>query len=166
MKPVLLIFAACLLVGGWAIATSAGPAAPAPAGSTSPAKGLWQTDFTAALEEARNLGRPIVLEFTGSDWCPPCMALAKEVLETKPFADRFSGAAVLVKLDFPRRSPQDPAVAQQNRALATRFNIESFPTFVILDQNGREVARQSGYQRGGGARFLDWLESSLAKAKS
>jgi thioredoxin-related protein len=118
----------------------------------------WQTDFAKASEQAAQEHKYILLDFTGSDWCPWCIKMDKEVFNQSQFSDFALKSLVLVKLDFPRKAAQSPAEKSQNEDLAKKFQIEGFPTYVLLDPSGKEVRRQVGYLQGGAIAFLDWLK--------
>src|SRR6476661_3860710 len=74
----------------------------------------WHTDMKKAMEVSKKTKKPIMLFFTGSDWCGWCMRLQKEVLTTPEFQKWAKENVVLVELDFPRRTPQQPEIRQQN----------------------------------------------------
>lgn len=116
----------------------------------------WKTDFAQAKAAAAESNRFILLDFTGSDWCPWCIRMDKEVFERPAFADFAAKHLVLVKLDFPRGKPQPPAEKVQNEQLAQKFRIQGYPTYVLLDQAGKEVRRQEGYLPGGPVQFIRW----------
>jgi protein disulfide-isomerase len=82
----------------------------------------------------------------------------KEVFNQSQFSDFALKNLVLVKLDFPRKAAQSPAVKSQNEELAKKFGIEGFPTYILLDPSGKEVRRQVGYLQGGATAFMDWLK--------
>ena len=93
----------------------------------------WYLDYNQAKKVALKEHKPVVILFTGSDWCPPCMALKKEVLPNKMFKDQ-AAKVILVLADFPRRKPMDPEQKQKNRALAGKFLGRSgLPTMVAVD---------------------------------
>jgi thioredoxin-related protein len=117
----------------------------------------WNTDFAQAKAAAAESKRFILLDFTGSDWCPWCIRMDKEVFERPAFADFAAKHLVLVKLDFPRRKPQAPAEKVQNEQLAQKFEIQGYPTYVLLDSTGNEVRRQEGYLPGGPVEFIRWI---------
>jgi thioredoxin-related protein len=117
----------------------------------------WQTDFTQASQQAAQEHKYILLDFTGSDWCPWCIKMDKEVFNQSQFSDFALKNLVLVKVDFPRKAPQSPAEKTQNEQLAKKYAIEGFPTYVLLDSSGKEVRRQVGYLQGGANAFIDWL---------
>jgi len=118
----------------------------------------WQTDFNQAAQQAAQEHKYVLLDFTGSDWCPWCIKMDKEVFNQSEFSDFALKNLVLVKLDFPRRAAQSPAVKSQNEELAKKFGIEGFPTYILLDPSGKEVRRQVGYLQGGATAFMDWLK--------
>jgi thioredoxin-related protein len=122
---------------------------------------LWSTDYAAAVAQAATDKKPVLLEFTGSDWCPPCMKQNKNVFEQPVFASFAKGNLVLVKLDFPRRQEQAPEIAARNRALAEQYGVSGFPTVVLLSAEGKELARTSGYGGGGPDEFIAWVKKSL-----
>jgi protein disulfide-isomerase len=117
----------------------------------------WETDFAKASAAAAQQHKYMLLDFTGSDWCPWCIKMDKEVFNQPQFSDFAGKNLVLVKLDFPRRAAQSAAEKSQNEGLAKKFGIEGFPTYILLDSNGKEVRRQVGYLEGGPTTFIDWL---------
>ncbi len=93
----------------------------------------WYTDYNQAKAVAKQENKPIVILFTGSDWCPPCKALRAEVLPNKIFRD-LAENVVLVIADFPRRKPMSQAQKQKNRLLAAKFlGRNGLPTMVAVD---------------------------------
>lgn len=121
---------------------------------------LWSTDYTATLQQAAAEKRNVLLEFTGSDWCPPCMQQAKQVFDQPEFADFAKDNLLLVKLDFPRRAAQDEATKKRNQDFAAQYSVEVFPTVILLDPAGKQLARQVGYPGGGVEAFLKWVKSN------
>jgi thioredoxin-related protein len=121
----------------------------------------WETDFEAAKAKAKASGKPMLLDFTGSDWCGWCIRLDKEVFSRPEFAAFASKALVLVELDFPRGKSQPEAVKKQNEALAKQYGVQGFPTIVLLSPEGKLLA-ETGYQRGGAAKYVAHLKELLA----
>ncbi|MEP6603915.1 MAG: thioredoxin family protein [Spartobacteria bacterium] len=105
----------------------------------------WQTDFKKAQEEAKSNHKFLLVEFTGSDWCPPCMRLRKDVFSTREFQDYANKNFVLLELDFPRRKSLSKELTMQNQELASRFGIEVFPSIIILNSEGKKVGELLGY---------------------
>jgi thioredoxin-related protein len=120
----------------------------------------WQTDFAEASKQAAQEHKYILLDFTGSDWCPWCIKMDKEVFDGSQFLDFAAKNLVLVKVDFPRKAAQSPNEKSQNEELAKKYAIEGFPTYILLDSNGKEVRRQVGYLQGGATAFIGWLALS------
>lgn len=116
----------------------------------------WQTDFTAALAQAKAENRQVFLFFTGSDWCSWCMRLNKEILTTPEFTQYAKEKLILVEVDFPKKRPQSATLQRQNAKLAKRFNIEGYPTVIMLDSSGKKVD-ELGYQEGGPTPFISRL---------
>lgn len=108
----------------------------------------WHTDLAAATALAAKEKKPLLVDFTGSDWCGWCIKLKKEVFDTPEFAAWAKDKVVLVEIDFPRQKAQADAVKQANIALAQKHGVEGFPTIVLLDAAGKELGRL-GYQKGG-----------------
>lgn len=130
------------------------------AGEGSPA---WVTDFEAAKKQAAEQKRPILADFSGSDWCGWCIRLDKEVFSQKAFQDYAATNLVLFLADFPARKPQPEPLVQQNKKLAAQYGIEGYPTVLLLDATGKELAR-TGYQRGGAEAYVEHVKG-LLKAK-
>jgi len=118
----------------------------------------WSTDFSRSLDQARADGKTVLLDFTGSDWCPWCIKFDHEVLATAQFASYAQSKLELVLVDFPRTKPQDEALKQANRALADRYHVTGYPTFVLVNYAGNELGRQVGYHAGGPGAFIAELE--------
>jgi len=118
----------------------------------------WSTDFSQALDQARADGKMVLLDFTGSDWCPWCIRFDHEVLATDQFAAYARNKLELVRVDFPRTKPQDDALKQANEALASRYHVTGYPTLVLVNYAGNEFGRQVGYLEGGPDTFIAELE--------
>ncbi len=118
----------------------------------------WGTDYKKAQEEARANHKLILLNFTGSDWCGWCIQLDRAILSKPQFKDYATKNLILVELDFPRRKPQSVELRKQNQELAERYQVDGFPTLVVLDGDGKTVWRYDGYYDGGIAAFLAELD--------
>jgi len=108
----------------------------------------WLTDYKQALAEAKKKNRPLMLSFTGSDWCGWCKRLDAEVFLKRDMAEWAASAVVTVQLDFPRHMELPNNLKEQNKKLRSRFHVQGFPTVVFLDPNEKELGT-SGYMRGG-----------------
>jgi thioredoxin-related protein len=120
----------------------------------------WETDFDAAKQRAKAEKKAMLLDFTGSDWCGWCIRLKKEVFDHEEFQEYAKKNLVLVELDFPRSKELPEEEKEQNEALAAEYGIRGYPTIVLLNSRGREVAR-TGYQEGGPEKYVEHLEELL-----
>lgn len=117
----------------------------------------WLANFETAKAKARAENKMVLLDFTGSDWCPPCKMLKKEVFSQPQFADYAAKNLVLLEIDFPRFTKQSDEEKAANEKLAGEFGVEGFPTIVILDSSGKVVG-QLGYMPAGATAFIAALE--------
>lgn len=120
----------------------------------------WSTDLEKALKQAKEENKSVLVEFTGSDWCPPCIAMRKNVFSKKEFIDAASKKFVLVELDFPKG---DKELAKKNKPLAEKYKIEGYPTVILLDSDGKEFTRFFASQFPKIDDFLKHLDASLEK---
>lgn len=128
--------------------------------STAFAEATWLTNFEEAKKIALKEGKPILLDFTGSDWCPPCKALHKNVFSTEEFAKEAAGKYVLVELDFPRTKQIAPEVKAQNSELQKKYAITGYPTVLLVDAKTGEVfGRTVGFGGWTPRQYLDKLAS-------
>ena len=123
------------------------------------ASGLtWSLDFSKALARARTGNKMVLIDFTGSDWCPWCIKFDEDILSTRKFGAYADKNLVLVLADFPNHTKQSPALKQANEELGKKFQVEGYPTLVVLNSSGREIGRQVGYLRSGPDAFIAELE--------
>jgi thioredoxin-related protein len=110
----------------------------------------WYTDLDEAKAVAAKENKPLLVDFTGSDWCGYCIKLHAEVFDKPEFAE-FAKGYVLVELDFPNKKPQPPEEKAKNKATQAKFGVSGFPTVLLLDaKTGEAYGRQSGYGPGSG----------------
>ena len=119
----------------------------------------WTADFAGAQRRARQENRPVLVLFTGSDWCGWCVKLHRDVL-SKPAFRKFaeSKKLELVYLDFPRKSAMSAEEKQRNRNLAGEFKVSGFPTTILLGADGKELGRISGFAKDYVARLSKMLK--------
>lgn len=117
----------------------------------------WLTDFEQAKKEAAKRDVPILVNFSGSDWCGWCIKLDKEVFSKKEFLAYAKEDLVLFVADFPSRKKLPEATAKQNKALQKKYRIQGFPTVLILDAEGKVTGR-TGYRKGGPAAYVKHLK--------
>lgn len=108
----------------------------------------WETDFSAAQQKAKTEHKLILLNFSGSDWCGPCIKMHKDVFESAVFKNYADTALVLINADFPRLKKNKLSKEQQdkNDKLADKYNSKGiFPLTVLLDADGKVIASWEGY---------------------
>ena len=118
----------------------------------------WSTDLPKAQAAAKADNKMVLMDFTGSDWCGWCKKFDKETLSTDKFADYAKAHLELVVVDFPREKPQSDALKAANKALGEKYGVDGYPTFVVLNSDGKEIGRQVGYSEGGPEAFIAKLE--------
>ena len=120
----------------------------------------WETDINKAISVSNKSKKPMLLFFTGSDWCGWCIRLQKEVLLTPEFAKWAKDNVVLVELDFPRRTPQSEEIKNQNNGMQQAFGIQGFPTIYFATAKIKEGKPSftgigsTGYVAGGPTAWL------------
>lgn len=133
-----------------------------PANST-PAQTGWFADLGAAQAQAKATNRPMVVVFSGSDWCAPCVRYEREVFAQPSFAAYAKNRLVLAHFDYPRQPKNQPSAAQakRNQAATAQLNREGdFPLAVIVSPEGKVLAK-TGYIAGGPAAFAAYLRQVL-----
>jgi protein disulfide-isomerase len=133
--------------------------------STSSAKqegnSIWYTDVKEAMVVSTTENKPLLLFFTGSDWCGWCIKLQTEVLKTPEFKKWAAENVVLVELDFPRRNLQSAEMQNQNNQILQAFGVQGFPTIHLAkalqkeDQVNFQGLGSTGYVPGGPTAFLE-----------
>jgi Thioredoxin-related protein len=118
----------------------------------------WFNDYKKAQQEAKASNKFLLLDFTGSDWCGWCKRLEQEILSQSQFENYARENLVLLEVDFPRAKPQSPELRKQNQELAQQYQIEGFPTIVVLNGDGQKLWQYDGYFPDGLAAFIAQLE--------
>lgn len=132
------------------------------------AQDLWRTDAEEAFRLAEEQGLPVMLVFSGSDWCKPCIQLTKEVFETDRFQEFAENEVILLRVDFPRskRNQLEPDLQSQNNQLAERWNPNGeFPLVVVLASD-QSVLFTTGYRSGGPEVYIQYLAEELSHHES
>jgi thioredoxin-related protein len=120
----------------------------------------WHTDLEKAMELAKKEKKMLLVEFTGSDWCPPCIAMRKNVFSKKEFVEQASKDFILVELDYPRGNPE---LKKKNDPFAKKYKIEGFPTVILMDHEGKEFTRFFASEHPSIEKFLTHLKSAVDK---
>lgn len=132
----------------------------------------WYTDVREAITVSNTAHKPMLMFFTGSDWCGWCIRLQNEVLNTAEFKKWAADNVVLVELDYPRRTPQTPELKNQNNELQQAFGIQGFPTIYFTSAEEKEGKvnfkglGQTGYVAGGPTAWLTVANGIVNPKKS
>ena len=121
----------------------------------------WTDDFIDAMAIAQQENKPIILVFSGSDWCAPCIKLDREIWQSDEFKTYANQNVVLYKADFPRKKENKliDQLVQQNKELADRYNPKGyFPLVLVLDTNGN-ILGETGYQKTSPKAYITLLNS-------
>ena len=127
---------------------------PAPA-----AELAWHTDLAKAQAQANAEKKSVLLFFHGSDWCPLCREMQRQVLDSREFKAYARQALVLVDVDFPEKSKQDETLKRSNLVLKAKFNVgDNYPNLVLLNESGATIYQEAGYAGAGPAEVLPKLQ--------
>ncbi|MGY4386467.1 thioredoxin-related protein [Pedobacter sp. UYP24] len=108
----------------------------------------WMGNMDEAIKQAGDSHKQILINFSGSDWCGPCIRLRKEILETKIFENYAVDHLILVRADFPRQKKNKLLAVQVklNEAMAEKYNPDGkFPYTVLLDEKGKLIMAWDGF---------------------
>jgi len=110
----------------------------------------WMTDYDSAMAQAVEEDKHVLIFFTGSDWCPPCKRIKRDIYTSDAFKKYADDNLVLVMADFPKRKENKLSAEQErkNKRLAQDYNPRGFPTTIILNTKGDELKRWVGYNPG------------------
>ena len=124
----------------------------------------WRSTLAEAQTAAHAENKLILVHFSGSDWCGWCMKLRKDVFQKPEFLQYASNNLVLLAVDFPKRKNQPVSTQQANQELARRFQVEGFPTLLVLDASGRRIG-VLGFADGGSKAFIRELEKLVEQQR-
>jgi protein disulfide-isomerase len=143
------------------VASANGPAAAAAPEAPSAAELAWRQGLSSALRQAQAENKHVLLAFTGSDWCMWCLKFDHDVLSTDRFASYAKDKLILITVDFPQHKPQRDDLKRANVAMQKFFGVEGFPSYVLLNSDGRVLGRQTGYLEGGPEAFIAKLDGFI-----
>lgn len=123
---------------------------------------VWQPDFEEAKRIAKEKDQLILLNFSGSDWCGPCIRLRKEIFDSEQFSKMADTTLIMVNADFPRnrKNQPDKQVQLQNETLAEKYNpMGKFPFTVLLNAEGKIIASWDGLPKADAIAFTRQVKS-------
>ncbi|MFZ1806041.1 MAG: thioredoxin family protein [Cyclobacteriaceae bacterium] len=124
----------------------------------------WQSNFDIAKAEAKRDNKPIILNFSGSDWCGPCIKMTRDVFDKDTFVNYANSHLVMVRADFPRakKNQLDPKQTAHNEVLAEKYNPQGkFPLTLLLDVNGKVLKTWDGFKSGTPEDFIEQINQSI-----
>ena len=129
----------------------------------------WYNNLDKAIEISNQTKKPLLLFFTGSDWCGWCHRLQYEVFKKPEFTAWAKANVVLVEVDFPRKTALAPEIQSQNNLLQQQFGVQGYPTvwFVNASKNDGKITYerlgQTGYLQGGPSVWIETVNGFLKK---
>lgn len=124
--------------------------------SSTQSKINWMTSYEEAVNLSNSSSKPILLFFTGSDYCSWCHKLEAEVFNTQEFINSAGDKFIFVELDFPASGKVPQAIASQNQQLKKKYGVRGFPTIILVDSKGQKIG-ETGYKAGGGKQYAEHL---------
>ena len=130
---------------------------------------VWHTDLMKATELAQKENKPIMLFFTGSDWCGWCKRLQKEVFFMDEFKTWAQKNIILVELDYPRGKTLEASITAQNQQLQQMFEVRGYPTCWFVNSTVKEgkinleKLGSTGYVAGGPEAWIGSANTILKK---
>lgn len=125
----------------------------------------WNNSYEKAKSLAKEESKPILLVFSGSDWCAPCIKLEREIWNSKAFTEYAKSNLILLKADFPRRKKNkiSPEQMEMNKELAESYNHEGlFPLVIALDNEGH-ILGKTGYKKVDAEDYITHLEQIIGQ---
>jgi thiol-disulfide isomerase/thioredoxin len=120
----------------------------------------WLSSFETAKAQSRSTGRPILMSFVGSDWCPACIQLKSTAFNSPEFAALADRELILMEVDSPRARPLALLHQQANQQLMQKYQVSALPTLLVVDAQG---AMLSQVQRGSTKQMVAQLEHLVAR---
>ncbi len=129
----------------------------------------WFTNYDKAVKIASAKKQPILLFFHGSDWCPPCIQMQKEVFANKDFIAFANDKIVFLDIDFPYNNPLTAQQLKHNMNVKLKFGLpkefrEGFPQVIIIDAAGKVLYQEKGYDGKGAAHLTEKINEAIAAA--
>lgn len=129
---------------------------------------IWTTHYSEAKKTALNENKYIILNFSGSDWCGPCIRTTKEIFKSSEFENFSQDHLVLVNADFPRLKKNQLSEPQikENEALADKFNPNGiFPLTLLLNNKGTVLKRWDGFPNTTPTGFINQIKSAITSSE-
>jgi len=110
----------------------------------------WFTNYNEVNQQAVKANKPVLLFFHGSDWCPPCIKMQKEVFDDNVFIEFASSKILFLNVDFPYKPKLSDLLLAHNNELKKKFGLpdefsQGYPQVVIIDPKGKVLYQEKGY---------------------
>ncbi|MCB0579956.1 MAG: thioredoxin family protein [Phaeodactylibacter sp.] len=131
-----------------------------------PTSADWLLRIEEAQKAAADRGLPILMVFSGSDWCRPCIQMKQEIWDNPAFIEYARESLVLLQLDFPARKKNQlsPEQTAHNEALAEQYNSKGeFPTAVLIGRDGKEIAHFGFNPSMSAEGYVDYLKAQITQ---
>ncbi len=126
----------------------------------------WFTNYREVMALAAKTHKPVLIFFHGSDWCPPCIKMQKEVFMADSFVQSVSQKILFLDVDFPYKKPLSEKQLKHNMEVKKKFGLpgeykEGFPQVVIINADGKVLHQEKGYNGGGPAYLMNLINDVL-----
>ncbi|MDG1213736.1 MAG: thioredoxin family protein [Flavobacteriaceae bacterium] len=124
----------------------------------------WASSWSHATDSATSLNKPILLVFSGSDWCAPCIKLDRDIWTTAVFQSYAKKNLILYKADFPRRKANQlpEPLASENKELAAQYNTKGYFPLVVLLSPKKDILGQTAYLNISPEAYIEKLQDMAA----
>lgn len=102
---------------------------------------VWSEDYAKALKMSQATGKPLLLAFVGSEWCPWSQKLIRDILGKSEFLTELQQQMIFVWVDFPDESKTVIESLQKNEGLKNLFGVQELPSLVLVDPSGDEIGK-------------------------
>jgi thioredoxin-related protein len=121
----------------------------------------WETDWKVATQKSKKNNQKLILVFSGSDWCIPCIKLENEIWEEESFKAYALENYILLRADFPKRKKNALSKEKQthNDKLAERFNAAGYFPLVVVISPEEKVLGQLGYEKSSPEKYIELINA-------
>ena len=123
--------------------------------------GMWYLDFEAAKVVAKKEKKPILILFTGSDWCGACKVLDRDVFSKKEFQNYAKKNLILVKIDYLKKSEQSKELNEQRKKLTAKYQPTGYPNSFFVSSDETLIGKINGAK----ADYMKLMKDILAEKK-
>lgn len=122
-----------------------------------------QNNAEEAFRISKETNKPVLLVFAGSDWCSNCIRFEKKILSAKEFLSFADENIVILKADFPQRTPLSAPLQEQNASLAEKYNPNGVFPYLLLLSPGKSVLSYLQFSNQTPVEFITEIKSHITK---